>query len=67
MKKTLLAAALMGLGASAFAQSSVTLYGRLDNGIEYQVGARAMPRATPPRQAHASALKAATGAPVCGG
>jgi len=38
MKKTLLAAALMGLGASAFAQSSVTLYGRLDNGIEYQTG-----------------------------
>jgi predicted porin len=40
MKKTLLAAALMGLGASAFAQSSVTLYGRLDNGIEYQSGTR---------------------------
>jgi len=36
MKKTLLAAALMGVGVSAMAQSSVTLYGRLDNGIEYQ-------------------------------
>ena len=42
MKKTLLAAALMGVGVgvsvSAMAQSSVTLYGRLDNGIEYQTG-----------------------------
>src|ERR1700680_4042145 len=38
MKKILLAAALAGLDASAFAQSSVTLYGRLDNGIEYQSG-----------------------------
>jgi predicted porin len=39
MKKKLLAAALLGLGTSAaYAQSSVTLYGRLDNGIEYQSG-----------------------------
>ena len=38
MNKTLLAATLMGLSAGAFAQSSVTLYGRLDNGIEYQTG-----------------------------
>jgi predicted porin len=38
MKKTLLAAALMGMGVGAMAQSSITLYGRLDNGIEYQSG-----------------------------
>ncbi len=38
MKKTLLAAALMSAGACAYAQSSVTLYGRLDNGIEYMSG-----------------------------
>lgn len=38
MKKTLLAAALMTAGAVAHAQSSVTLYGRLDAGIEYMSG-----------------------------
>jgi predicted porin len=35
MKKALLAAALMSAGVVAHAQSSVTLYGRLDAGIEY--------------------------------
>jgi predicted porin len=40
MKQTLLAAALMAVGASASAQSSVTLYGRMDNGIEYQTNSR---------------------------
>ncbi|HEY1998426.1 porin [Paraburkholderia sp.] len=38
MKRTLLAAALMTAGAVAHAQSSVTLYGRLDAGIEYMNG-----------------------------
>jgi len=38
LKKTLLAIALAGLGISAYAQSSVTLYGRIDTGIEYQSG-----------------------------
>jgi len=39
MKKSLMAVAVMGLasvGSVAQAQSVVTLYGRLDNGIEYQ-------------------------------
>lgn len=38
MKKALLAAALMTAGVAAQAQSSVTLYGRLDAGIEYMNG-----------------------------
>lgn len=38
MKKALLAAALMTAGVVAHAQSSVTLYGRLDAGIEYMSG-----------------------------
>ncbi|MEX3957017.1 porin [Trinickia sp. EG282A] len=38
MKKALLAAALMSAGVIAHAQSSVTLYGRLDAGIEYMSG-----------------------------
>src|ERR1700761_7603192 len=38
MKKALLAAALMTAVVVAHAQSSVTLYGRLDAGIEYMTG-----------------------------
>jgi predicted porin len=38
MKKALLAAALMSAGVIAHAQSSVTLYGRLDAGVEYISG-----------------------------
>src|ERR1700761_1188097 len=38
MKKALLAAALMSAGVIAHAQSSVTLYGRLDAGVEYNSG-----------------------------
>ncbi|MGY6155974.1 porin [Paraburkholderia graminis] len=38
MKKALLAAALMSAGVVAYAQSSVTLYGRLDAGLEYISG-----------------------------
>jgi predicted porin len=43
MKKALLAAALMSAGVIAHAQSSVTLFGRLDAGIEYMSG---LPNAT---------------------
>ena len=38
MKKALLAAALLVFGTAAQAQSSVTLYGRLDAGFEYMSG-----------------------------
>jgi predicted porin len=38
MKKSLLAASLLAAGMTAHAQSSVTLYGRLDAGIEYANG-----------------------------
>ena len=38
MKKALLAAALLVVGTAAQAQSSVTLYGRLDAGLEYMSG-----------------------------
>lgn len=38
MKKALLAAALMSAGVIAHAQSSVTLYGRIDAGLEYISG-----------------------------
>ncbi|MFM0500750.1 porin [Paraburkholderia caffeinilytica] len=38
MKKTLLAASLLSIGVTAYAQSSVTLYGRLDAGLEYVSG-----------------------------
>ncbi len=41
MKKALLAAALMTAGVAAQAQSSVTLYGRLDAGLEYLNGGQA--------------------------
>ncbi|CAN7238443.1 porin [Caballeronia sp. dw_19] len=39
MKKALLAASLLTVGVVAHAQSSVTLYGRLDAGLEYMNGA----------------------------
>ncbi|CAG4895982.1 porin [Paraburkholderia gardini] len=38
MKKVLLAASLLTFGMAAQAQSSVTLYGRLDAGLEYMSG-----------------------------
>ncbi|BCF89292.1 MULTISPECIES: porin [Paraburkholderia] len=38
MKKALAAAALLTFGVAAHAQSSVTLYGRLDAGLEYMSG-----------------------------
>lgn len=38
MKKLALAAALTAAAVTAHAQSSVTLYGRIDNGIEYENG-----------------------------
>ncbi|MFL9871094.1 porin [Paraburkholderia megapolitana] len=38
MKKVLLAASLLTIGVAAQAQSSVTLYGRLDAGLEYISG-----------------------------
>jgi len=38
MKKALLAASLLTFGVAAHAQSSVTLYGRLDAGLEYMTG-----------------------------
>src|SRR6266702_2491272 len=38
MKKALAAAALLTFGVAAHAQSSVTLYGRLDAGLEYMTG-----------------------------
>lgn len=41
MKKALLSAALMTAGVAAQAQSSVTLYGRLDAGLEYLNGGQA--------------------------
>ncbi|RDU96634.1 porin [Trinickia dinghuensis] len=43
MKKVMLAAALMSAGVIAHAQSSVTLYGRIDAGLEYMSG---IPNAT---------------------
>jgi predicted porin len=38
MKKTVIALSLMAAAAAAHAQSSVTLYGRIDNGIQYETG-----------------------------
>lgn len=38
MKKSLLAATLLVVGVGAHAQSSVTLYGRIDAGLEYMTG-----------------------------
>jgi predicted porin len=45
MKKALAAAALMAFGVAAHAQSSVTLYGRLDAGLEYMTGVPQTPNA----------------------
>jgi predicted porin len=39
MKKALLAASLLTVGVAAHAQSSVTLYGRLDAGLQFMSGA----------------------------
>jgi len=47
MKKALLAAALMSAGVVAHAQSSVTLYGRLDAGLEYINGLPTGPAGAP--------------------
>jgi Outer membrane protein (porin) len=69
MKKALLAAALMTAGVVAHAQSSVTLYGRLDAGIEYMTGVPQGVGRKWLRQRAArtvGALKAATGVPACG-
>ena len=38
MKKILLAISFVGLSINAYAQSSMTLYGRIDTGVEYQTG-----------------------------
>lgn len=38
MKRTLLAAVLMSAGVMAHAQSSVTMYGRIDAGLQYRTG-----------------------------
>ncbi|MGF6756879.1 porin [Paraburkholderia sp. GAS42] len=46
MKKALLAASLLTFGVAAHAQSSVTLYGRLDAGLEYMSGVPTNPSAT---------------------
>ncbi|PXW24954.1 porin [Paraburkholderia caballeronis] len=40
MKKTAIAVALAAAATAAHAQSSVTLYGRIDNGIQYETGSR---------------------------
>lgn len=49
MKKTLLTLAWVGLGINAHAQSSVTLYGRIDSGVEYQTSV--------PNSAHSSSSR----------
>ena len=38
MRNTILAALLLAASAAANAQSSVTLYGRIDNGLQYETG-----------------------------
>ncbi len=38
MKKVVLSMSLLAIAAAAQAQSSVTLYGRIDNGIQYETG-----------------------------
>ncbi len=69
MKKALLAASLLTVGVAAHAQSSVTLYGRLDAGLEYMTGvptASAVQRRCNRQHDTVSAQKAATGVPACG-
>lgn len=38
LRKTIIAALLCGASAGTYAQNSVTMYGRIDNGIQYQTG-----------------------------
>ena len=49
MKKTLLTIALASVGLNVYAQSSVTLYGRIDTGIEYQSGVPSGPNTSSSR------------------
>lgn len=64
MKKSLIAAAaLLSFSAVSFAQSSVTLFGRLDAGLEYMNGVQ---NAAGRDRPIASGPKAATGARACG-
>ena len=61
MKKALLAAALMSAGVIAHAQSSVTLYGRLDAGVAYMNGLGATPNAAGAATRGASSVQLESG------
>jgi len=61
MKKALLAAALMSAGVIAHAQSSVTLYGRLDAGFAYMNGVGSGPSDTAPATRGSSLVQLESG------
>jgi len=61
MKKALLAASLLTVGVAAHAQSSVTLYGRLDAGLEYMSGVPTNPNAAGVAQSSSHRFRAESG------
>ncbi|MGT2471709.1 porin [Paraburkholderia steynii] len=61
MKKALAAAALLTFGVAAHAQSSVTLYGRLDAGLEYMSGVPTNPNAAGQAQSSSHRFRAESG------
>lgn len=61
MKRTIAAASLLAIGASAYAQSSVTLYGRLDAGLEYMSGVPTGPSSTGPVTGSSHRFRAESG------
>ena len=61
MKKALAAAALLTFGVAAHAQSSVTLYGRLDAGLEYMSGVPTNPNAAGVAQSSSHRFRAESG------
>lgn len=61
MKNTLLAVSLLTFGVAAHAQSSVTLYGRLDAGLEYMTGLPTNPNAAGQAASSTSRFRAESG------
>ena len=61
MKKTCLSVGLLLSSCTVYAQSSVTLYGRLDAGLEYMSGVPTGPSSTGPATGSTKRIRAESG------